>query len=104
MRFNLKRFDLGQFFVFFCYPLLDLFNNLINEIVDMGSSFAGANSIDKRHLPELPIRKGGNYLPSLAINFFISYFDSTLGIIKIHVNVFHEGVDFYLFFIQEDPY
>ena len=104
MRFNLKWFDFGQFFVLFCYPLLNLLNNLINEIVDMGSSFASANSIHKGHLPELSIRKGGNHLPSLAINFFISDFDSALGIIEIHVNVFQEGVDFNLFFVQEHPY
>ena len=103
MRFNLKGFNLGQLLVFLCYSLLDPLNNLINEIVDMGSSFAGANSVDKGHLPELAIREGGDHLPSLAINFIISYFDCVLGIVEIHVNVFHEGVDFNLFLVQEHP-
>lgn len=99
MPFNLKGLEL-HIFIFFSNFFLDLVDYLISNVIDMSTSFGGADRVDKGNLFELSVGERDNHLPSVIVDVWISDFDCFLSVSKVHVDVLKERVYLKLLLIE----
>ena len=65
MLFHLSIFD-SDLFMLLLDRRLDFSDELISDVGNVGSSFAGANGIHEGHLVEEPFTESETYLPTIA--------------------------------------
>ena len=103
MSFDLERFNVEIFLFLFDFILYFL-NDLINQIINMCSSFWSTDSIYKWNLFELSISDRNNYLPSLCIDLLIKYFCRGWIFLEIQVNILWKRFDINLLIVELNSY
>lgn len=87
-------------FVLLLYRFLQILDNLINDMVNMGSAFERDYIIYERNLSELPLRYQSRHLPSLILAFRLFNYPCGIFFIEIQIYILLESFHIEFFPIQ----